>query len=321
MTSRRPTVGDLPYGSIYTVAGRSSTTVSGDGGPATAAELSPVGVAVDAAGDIMTDNIASEPRPLGAVMVTVASSGTMFGRRVTAGYIYQVARLNTPQGLAADASGNLLIAAARLGKIIVVPPRDGTFYGIQMTAGHLCTVAGGGDGGDGGPATDASLSFPSAVAVDSTGNLLIANAGTDEGTIQVVAERTGTFYGQAMTTGDIYTIAGGDTGELGDGGPATAAWLSYPSSVAVDGAGNVLISDSGHERIRVVAEHTGTFYGQAMTVGDIYTIAGNGIAGFAGDGGPATAAELSYPQGLAMDSAGDLLIADGGNGRIREVAG
>ena len=99
-----------------------------------------------------------------------------------------------------------------------------------------------------------------------------------------------------MTAGDIYTIAGdGSAGYGGDGGPAAKARLHRPTGVGLDAAGNVLISDSYGERIRVVAAQTGSFYGRAMTAGDIYTIAGNGTQGFSGDGGPATAAELNTP--------------------------
>ena len=107
----------------------------------------------------------------------------------------------------------------------------------------------------------------------------------DNQRIRVVAASTGTFYGQAMTAGDIYTIAGdGTAGFAGDGGPATAAELWDPAGVAVDPNGNVVIGDSINDRVRVVAESTGTFYGQAMTAGDIYTVAGTGQIGFAGDG-------------------------------------
>jgi hypothetical protein len=137
-----------------------------------------------------------------------------------------------------------------------------------------------------------------------------------------VAASTGTFYGQAMTAGDIYTIAGNGVGVFsGDGGPATAAELSDPHSTAVDAGGNLLITDTLNNRVRVVAATTGTFYGQPMTAGDIYTIAGTGTGGFSGDGAPATAAELSAPADVAIDAAGDLLITDSHNRRIREVPG
>ena len=125
-----------------------------------------------------------------------------------------------------------------------------------------------------------------------------------------------------MTAHDIYTVAGDGThGFSGDGGPASKAALSFPFGAGVDGAGNLLIADSFNRRVRVVAAATGTFYGQAMTVGAIYTIAGNGTAGFAGDGGPATSAELGLPEAAVTDPAGDVLISDTGSNRIREVAG
>jgi DNA-binding beta-propeller fold protein YncE len=139
----------------------------------------------------------------------------------------------------------------------------------------------------------------------------------------VVAESTGTFYGQAMTAGDIYTVAGdGTSGYSGDGGPATSAELNTPSGVALDAAGNLVIADQGNSRIRVAAESTGTFYGLAMTAGDIYTVAGDGTGGYSGDGGPATEAEIAFttiPAGVAVDGAGNLLITAGN--RIRMVTG
>jgi hypothetical protein len=156
--------------------------------------------------------------------------------------------------------------------------------------------------------------------VDTHGNLVIADAANNR--IRVVAATTGTFYGQAMTAGDIYTVAGccPNGGFSGDGGPATAAELFLPTHATVDSHGNLLIADSGNERVRVVAASSGTFYGQAMTAGDIYTVAGNGTDAFTGDGGAATAAGL-LPVSAVADTAGDLLIADATSNRIREVAG
>jgi hypothetical protein len=228
--------------------------------------------------------------------------------------------LDDPQGVAVDGAGNVLIADRNNDRIRVVAARTGTFYGRPMTAGDIYTVAGGGTGlGDGEPAVSAELS-PQSVAVDAAGNLLIADVGSNR--IRVVAARTGTFYGQAMTVGDIYTLAGtGKAGFSGDGGPATSAALDGPADVAVDGAGNLLIADAGNDRIRVVAASAGTFYGQPMSAGDIYTVAGRGQPGFAGDGLLATEAELSGPAAVAAGAAGQLLIADTGNNRIRAVAG
>ena len=146
-------------------------------------------------------------------------------------------------------------------------------------------------------------------------------AGHDGSRVQVVAHKTGTFYGQPMAAGYIYTIAGtGTAGFSGDGGPATQAKLHDPQDVAVDSAGNLLIADTGNQRIRVVAHKTGTLYGVSMTAGHIYTVAGTGTGGFSGDGGPATKAKLHNAAWVAADAAGNLLIADTGNNRVRVVA-
>ena len=153
-------------------------------------------------------------------------------------------------------------------------------------------------------------------------------AGHDGNRVQVVTHKTGTFYGQPMAAGYIYTIAGtGTAGFSGDGGPATSAELSGPAAVTVDGAGNLVIADTsntvgaGNDRIRVVAAGSGTFYGQAMTAENIYTVAGNGQNGFYGDNARATRARLYFPSGVAVDGAGNLMIADTASNRVREVAG
>jgi len=106
----------------------------------------------------------------------------------------------------------------------------------------------------------------------------------------------------------------------GDGGPATSAALDAPHQVTVDAAGNLVIADTGNDRVRVVAERTGTFYGQAMTAGDIYTIAGNGTAGCAGNGGPATAAEIGGSQNVTDNAADDLILTDMGCREMRRVS-
>src|SRR5439155_9435832 len=94
------------------------------------------------------------------------------------------------------------------------------------------------------------------------------------------------------------------------GGRATAAALNGPWGVAVDGAGNVLITDSNHNRLRLVAAASGTFYGQQMTAGDIYTVAGDGTLGYGGDGGIATAAQLGAPCGVTVDGHGNPIVVD-----------
>jgi len=125
-----------------------------------------------------------------------------------------------------------------------------------------------------------------------------------------------------MTIGHIYTVAStGNEGSGGNGGPATQAFFRNPLAVTVDHAGNVLISDTDNNSVRVVAVKTGTFYGRAMIAGDIYTVAGNGTMGYFGDGGPATQAELFNPAGVALNKTGGFVIADTGNHRIRAVSG
>ncbi len=327
----------MTAGDMYTVAGQAAVCTggySGDGGLATSAQLDfPYDVAVDGSGNLVIADAANN-----RVRVVAETSSTFYGVAMTAGDIYTVAGNGTggysgdggpatsaelfdPAGVAVDGSGNLVIADALNNRVRVVAETSGTFYGVAMTAGDIYTVAGsgtGGQSGDGGPATSAGLNYPQGVAVDGSGNLVIADA--DNNRVRVVADSTGTFYGVAMTAGDIYTVAGiGTGGSSGDGGPATSAELNYPSRVAVDGSGNLVIADTDNNRVRVVANSTGTFYGIAMTAGDIYTVAGNGTGGYSGDGGPATSAELAGPAGVALDGSGNLVIADAFNNRIRAV--
>jgi trimeric autotransporter adhesin len=323
----------MTAGDAYRIAGNGTQGYSGDGGPATSAELYlPDGVAVDGSGNLVIADTFNN-----RVRVVAARTGTFYGQAMTSGDIYTVAGNGTqgysgdggpatsadlyePVGVAVDGSGNLVIADDGNNRVRVVAARTGTFYGQAMTAGDIYTVAGDGtptDSGDGGPATKAGM-LPDYVAVDAAGNLVISSIAR----VRVVAARTGTFYGQAMTAGDIYTVAGDGTfGYSGDGGPATSAELNGPSGVAVDTAGNLVIADTLNNRVRVVAASTGTFYGQAMTAGDIYTVAGDGRIGYSGDGGPATSARLSAPTGVAVDSSGNLVIADTENGLVRLVSG
>jgi sugar lactone lactonase YvrE len=164
--------------------------------------------------------------------------------------------------------------------------------------GIITTVAGGGAAGpgDGGPATAASFSPPYGIAVDASGNFFIADFG--EGRIRKVSAQ-----------GIITTVAGGGTVTPGDGGPATAASLSGASGVVVDASGNLFIAEGGNNRVRKVS-----------TSGIITTVAGNGTHGFSGDAGPATAAALFFPYGVAVDASGNLFIADQGAQRIRKVS-
>ena len=211
------------------------------------------------------------------------TTGTFYGQSMTAGDIYTVAGggtagvgngipatsaiLGFANSVTVDGAGNLVIATSKQ-RVRVVAETTGTFYGQPMTAGDIYTVAGnGGTGfaGDGGKATKAHVVNPAGVTLDPQGNLMIADTGDNR--IRVVAATTGTFYGQSMTAGDIYTVAGGGTGGLGNGGPATSAQLTGPWGATVDSPGNLMITDTGDSLVRVVAETTGTFYGQSMTSG------------------------------------------------------
>jgi len=303
-----------PAGTITTIAG-------GVGGPAkaTTVAVSPCGARF-AGGSLYVGDIAAirQISPASDQLTTPVGTGstTPFGDGGPA----TQANLDGSCTAVLDPAGNLVVADIFDNRIRVVAAASGTFYGRPMTAGDIYTVAGNGTfgfSGDGGPATGATLRYPQSVAVDGAGNLVLTD--THNNRIRVVAASTGTFYRRTMTAGDIYTVAGGGH-HLGDGGPAIAGQLNTPQSVTTDAVGNLIIADAFHDRIRVVAEKTGTFYGQAMTAGDIYTVAGNGTQGFSGDGGAATSAELGDPNDVVTDGAGNLVIADTSNSRIRVVA-
>jgi hypothetical protein len=197
-------------------------------------------------------------------------------------------------GITIDAAGNMYIADVENFRV----------RKINKATGIITTIAGNGTAGfsgDGGAATAASLFLPYGVAVDALGNVYIADAGNER--IRKVI----------VSTGKINTIAGsGSSGSgafSGDGGAATAARLYYPDGVAIDVIGNVYIADNQNNRIRMLTASTGI----------ITTIAGNGTAGFSGDGGQATAAGLYSPCNVVFDATGNLYIVDNGNDRIRKI--
>ncbi len=281
-------------GIITTVAG-STWVFRGDGGPATQASLGELGgVTVDPAGNVFVadsgNNMVLKISPA-SVLIVVAGKGTSGfsgdGGPATQASLFLA--LFQPSGVAVDAAGNLFIPEAYNHRIRKVSP-----------GGIITTVAGNGNegfAGDGGPATSASLNFPVGVAVDAAGNLYIA----DWNNFRIR---------KVSPSGVITTVAGnGISGFSGDGGPAASASLANPYGVAVDGAGNLYLPDGNNHRIRKVSPG-----------GVITTVAGNGIRGFSGDGGPATSASLAQPHGVAVDGAGSLYIADQGNNRIRKVS-
>jgi uncharacterized protein (TIGR03437 family) len=202
------------------------------------------------------------------------------------------AQLSAPFAAAVDKSGNVYIADQFNNRIRKV-----------TTSGTISTVAGNGTSGytgDGSAATSAELSNPEGIAVDSSGNLYIAD------TSNCVVRKV-------TSSGTISTIGGNNStgcGYAGDGAGATSAQINHPSGIVVDAKGKVYIADTSNNIVRVIT-----------TDGNIATYAGNFGAGvgFTGDGGPATSARLNNPQGLALDSSGNLYIADGNNHRIRVV--
>ena len=148
------------------------------------------------------------------------------------------------------------------------------------------------------------------------GDLFIAYGSANR--VEELPAHNGTAFGKPTTAGRLVDVAGtGTPGFSGDGGPATTSTVDDPTGVAVDAAGDVFIADTANCRVRMVAASDGTHFGVAMQVGHIYTVAGNGLSGSSGDGGPAGQAEVWDPGALAVDSDGDLYIADQGNRTIR----
>jgi sugar lactone lactonase YvrE len=279
-------------GNISTFAGNGTQGYSGDGGPATSAELYyPAGVALDSAGNLY---IADSRNSVIRKVDHTSGNITTFAGNHTNGHSGDggpatSAQLYWPDGVALDSAGNVYIAEIY----------NSDIRKVDHTSGNISTFAGNGVfaySGDGGPATSAALNEPGGMALDSAGNVYIAD--TNNSVIRKVD-----------SSGIIHTFAGnGGFAYSGDGGPATSAALQFPIGVALDSAGNLYIADTSNNVVRKVD-----------TAGIIHTVAGSGAFGYSGDGGPAASAALKGPDGVVLDRAGNLYIADSANNVIRKV--
>ena len=271
---------------------------TGDGGPATQASLnSPTGLCLDAANNLYIADVGNyriRKVDSSGNITTVAGNGIESysgdGGPATQASMYIPIRCDI------DASGNLYVADQSGQRIRMINTAGiiSTFAGTGANAGHNSL---GSYSGDGGQATAANLNNPTAITVDPVGNIIFSDQ-----------------YNQRIRkvdkNGIITTIAGnGNAAYSGDGGPATSASLNYPCGVVADQNGDIYVVDDVNNRVRKISN------------GTITTVAGNGVAGYGGDGGPATAAELNIPTGIAVDAQGNIYIADVTNQRVRKVAG
>jgi trimeric autotransporter adhesin len=294
-------------GIIQTVAGNGTRGFSGDGGLATAAELSnPRGVFVDGAGDIFVADVNNfRIRRVAAgtgIITTVAGNGTA-GFAGDGGPATSAEIQSGVPSVAVDALGNLFIADINNNRIREVVAATGN---IQTIAGNGSFFQSGCSGGVnacigvGGPATKALVSNPLQVALDASGNVYIPIQNTSRNMIEEVVASTGNI--------EIFA-ANGAQDFTGTNGPAIKAQLNVPNFAVTDGAGNVFIADANNNVIYEIVAATGI----------LKIVAGTGVAGYSGDNGPATAAELTAPFSVVADGSGNLFIADTGNGVIREV--
>jgi class 3 adenylate cyclase len=281
---------------IVTLAGTGVTGDGPDGRAATATALShPIALALDSSGRLYVVD-GNRVRRINADGTVTTIAGTGRAGFSGDGGPATSADLNGPQSIAIDSAGDVYVADSQNNRVRRVDRR-----------GIIATIAGTGQaayGGDGGPATRATLTDPTGVAIGFGDTILIADSGNNR-------------VRRVEANGAITTFAGtGDTGYAGDGGPATSALLNGPQCVAVDANDYVYVADTRNDRIRRIDVN-----------GTISTVAGADQQGFSGDKGPATNASLQLATGplsgggcLAVDVAGDLFIADALNNRVRKVA-
>jgi sugar lactone lactonase YvrE len=290
---------------VSVVAGTGIIGYSGDGGQATSAKIGKgISLAADDAGDIyIADGDNNRIRRVEAatgIITTVAGNGASTdsgdgGLAINAG-------VSRPTGIAFDAAGDLYFSS-NWSRVRKLKASTGT---IETIAGRFATSF----AGDNGPAVDALFWDPVPGAVDAMGNVYIADFENSRvrmitAATKIVATIAGA--GACSTSPPPLSVLVCQGGFGGDGGPASEAVLNHAQSVGMDAEGNLYIADTINHRVRKIDARTGV----------IYTIAGNGASGFAGDGGTATAAEITTPTGIAVDGTGKVYFADEANGRIR----
>jgi uncharacterized protein (TIGR03437 family) len=336
-----------PTGTITTAVGNGTRNYSGDGGPASVAQMGqPGGLLFDAAGNLYVADLGNpvvrKISPAGIVSVVAGNGTSGFSGDGGPATSAQLALSGFSFSMAMDGAGNLYLA-------------DSVNRRIRKVAsnGIITTIAGGGTGGDGGPATKAQILWPSAIAVDANGTVYFAD-------LDQIRKVT--------SSGIISTIAGGsDPGYFGDNGPAVRAALNAPSGLAVAANGDLYIADTGNSSIRKITpdgiistvvggmqantppckaqtalalgsllgspkdmtfdaagnlfvSNTGAACVERVSPAGIVTIvAGTGTPGYSGDGGPPTAAQLLFPGGIAIDKKGNIFIADSFAGVIRVI--
>lgn len=274
---------------ITTIAGTGSAGFSGDSGQAVNAMIDwPAAVYMGPGGSLyIGDDNNNRVRVvnIGGVINTFAgSSSSGWGGD---GGLATSAAIEQPNGIVGDNLGNIYFSSRFMCKIRVVDVSNVINTAVGFCVGGL---------GDGGPADSACLYFPTGLEWDTGSNLYIADSYNHR-------------IRKVDASGIISTIAGtGVGGYSGDGQQSSLAKLNYPNDVAIDNIGNIYIADFGNSRVRKIDFN-----------GNIATVAGNGSAGFSGDMGPATSAQLAGPSGIVLDQNGNLYIADSGNDRIRKV--
>ncbi len=280
---------DLATGAVTTVAGTGNPGGGGDGGPALAAQLQlPGGVAVAPDGTLyIADHGNNRIRRVDGDGIITTVAGTGAAGFSGDGGPAAAAQLNGPFAVVFDADGRLVIADFGNARIRRVE-RDGTIHTILGTGLP-------GYGGDGGAGTEAKITASTGLALHPSGDLLVC----DQYNFRVR---------RLARDGTVTTVVGGGSAGPGDGGPATAAQLSFPASVAAAADGTIYVSDQDGGRVRKVTPD-----------GVISTIAGTGDSGFSGDGGPGAQAHIWFPFGLAVDAGGTLYFADRYNHAIRAV--